>query len=89
MEVARLVGIQCRNYEKDGRQMQYVALHLMYPENADREVDGSKVEVVSCPRNVDPNSLVIGNLYQLCYVLFNTKNGKGARLDNLVPVDES
>ncbi len=63
MEVARLVGMELREYEKDGQKRRYCGLHLMYVEGSVDDVMGSKVEVVSCPRNVDPNKLEVGHLY--------------------------
>lgn len=87
MEVARLVGIALREYEKDGQKKQYCGLHLVYVEGSDSEVLGSKVEVASCPKDVDPNKLEVGHLYQLQYELRNTKNGKMAYLRALEPVE--
>ena len=87
-EVARLVGMERRSYEKDGQNRQYCGLHLMYVENSVEGVRGSKVEVLSCPREVDPNRLKIGSLYALEYSIFNTKGGKMARQTGLDPVDE-
>jgi len=87
MEVARLVGIELRRYEKDGQKRQYCGLHLMYVEGSSEEVLGSKVEVVSCPRDVDPNKLEVGHLYELQYELYTIKGQKMARLKNLDPVE--
>ena len=88
-EVARLVGMEQREYMgQDGRQRQFCGLHLLYAEGTVRDVQGSKVDSVSCPRELDPRSLKIGTLYELVYELYNTKNGKGARLVDLLPVDE-
>ena len=87
-EVARLVGMERRSYEKDGQPRQYCGLHLMYVENSVEGVRGSKVECLSCPREVDPNRLKVGALYDLKYSLFNTGKGKMARLSGLEPVEE-
>ena len=87
-EVARLVGMERRSYEKDGQPRQYCGLHLMYVEDSVEGVRGSKVECLTCPRNVDPNRLKVGTLYDLKYSLFNTANGKMARLSGLEPVEE-
>ena len=87
-EVARLVGMERRSYQKDGQSRQYCGLHLMYVENSVEGVSGSKVECLSCPRDVDPNRLKVGVLYDLKYSLFNTANGKMARLSGLEPVEE-
>lgn len=88
-EVARLVGMEQREYMgQDGRQRQFCGLHLLYVEGTAKDVKGSKVESLSCPRELDPGSLKIGTLYELVYELYNTKNGKAARLVDLVSVDE-
>lgn len=87
-EVARLVGMEQRSYEKDGQNRRYCGLHLMYLEDSVEGVRGSKVECLSCPQRVDPNRLKIGSLYALEYSIFNTKGGKMARLTGLDPVDE-
>lgn len=87
-EVARLVGMERRSYEKDGQNRQYCGLHLMYVENSVEGVRGSKVEVLSCPREVDPNRLKVGALYALFYSFYQTRNGKMARLAGLELVEE-
>ena len=87
-EVARLVGMERRSYEKDGQPRQYCGLHLMYVENSVEGVTGSKVECLSCPRGVDPNHLKVGALYDLQYSFFNTAKGKMARLSGLDRVEE-
>ena len=87
-EVARLVGMERRSYEKDGQNRQYCGLHLMYVENSVEGVRGSKVEVLSCPREVDPNRLKVGALYALDYSLYQTRSGKMARLAGLELVEE-
>lgn len=86
-EVARLVGMEFRNYEKDGQKRQYCGLHLVYAEGSDEQVIGSKVESVSCPRGVDPNRLEVGQLYELGYELYSIKGQKMARLKSLDPVE--
>ena len=87
-EVARLVGMERRSYQKDGQSRQYCGLHLMYVENSVEGVRGSKVECLSCPREVDPGRLKVGALYDLKYSFFNTARGKMARLSGLEPVEE-
>lgn len=88
VEVARLVGMELRSYEKDGQKKQFCGLHLVYVENSVNDVIGSKVESVTCPRNVNPDMLVIGHLYQLDYEIFSIKGEKRARLSDLLPVEE-
>ena len=51
-------------------------------------VRGSKVEVLSCPREVDPNRLKVGALYALDYSFYQTRSGKMARLAGLELVEE-
>lgn len=87
-EVARLVGMEQRRYEKDGQPRQYCGLHLMYLENSVEGVRGSKVEVLSCPREVDPNRLRVGALYSLDYSFYQTRQGKMARLSGMELVEE-
>ena len=75
-EVARLVGMERRSYEKDGQNRQYCGLHLMYVENSVEGVRGSKVEVLSCPQRVDPRHLKVGALYELVTASFRPGRGK-------------
>ena len=85
--VAKLIGKEVREYKgRDGLQHQYCGLHLVYVEGSVRGVEGSKVEAVSCPREIDPKSLVLGGMYELVYELYDTKNGKAARLADLLKV---
>ncbi len=87
-EVAKLVGMEMREYKgQDGRQRQYCGLHLVHVENTVRSVKGSKVEAVSCPREIAPETLVLGATYQMEYETYDTKNGKAARLVDLLPVE--
>lgn len=89
MEVARLVGLEVREYVgRDGLQKRYVGLHLCHLEGAFEGVKGSKVEAVSCPRNVPVERLELGKLYELEYEVYDTRNGKAARLVDLVLVEE-
>lgn len=87
-EVARLVGMERRQYQKDGQTRQFCGLHLMYVENSVEGVTGSKVECLSCPQRVDPNRLKVGALYELQYSMYSTRNGKMARLSGLDLVEE-
>ena len=87
-EVARLVGMERRSYEKDGQTRQYCGLHLVHVEGSVEGVKGSKVECLSCPREIDPNRLKVGALYELQYSFFKSRNGKMARLSGLDLVEE-
>lgn len=87
-EVARLVGMEKREYmDKDKKPRVYCGLHLVYVEDSQRGVQGSKVEAVSCPRDLDPALLEMNHLYQLDYEMYDTRNGKAARLVDLIPVE--
>lgn len=87
-EVAKLVGVEMREYlGQDGRQRQFCGLHLVHVEDTVDGVKGCKVESVSCPRDVDPKLLEIGVTYQMKYTIYDTKNGKAARLVDLLPVE--
>lgn len=87
-EVARLVGMELRKYEKDGQTKQFCGLHLMHLENEeDGEMLGSRVQEISCPRNVDPNALEVGHLYELKYEHFKMKGQLMARISGLDPVE--
>lgn len=86
-DVARLVGMELREYEKDGQQKQFCGLHLVYVEGASDEVIGSRVEVTSCPRGIDPNTLEVGQLYELGYDHFRMKGQLCARLKTLERVE--
>lgn len=88
VRVARLVGMEIRKYEKDGKQRQYCGLHLMHLEGSAPEVMGSKVESVTCPQKCNPDNLEIGHLYQLEYDLYTVKGQLMARLDDLLPVED-
>lgn len=87
-EVAKLVGMEVREYKgQDGRQRQFCGLHLLHLEDTVRSVKGCKVEAVSCPRDIDPQTLELGTTYKLEYEMYDTKNGKAARLVELLPVE--
>lgn len=88
-EVARLVGMEERDYMKDGKPQHYCGLHLVYLEDSFDDVLGCKVESVSCPQKLDSRSLVMGHLYELVYQIYDTRNGKAARLVGLTPVEET
>ena len=72
--VARLVGMELRQYEKDGEKKQFCGLHLEYLPDSVQDVMGSKVEETSCPRKVNPDSLEIGQLYELVFCTFAADN---------------
>lgn len=86
-EVARLVGMELREYEKDGQKKQFCGLHLVYVEGSSGEVIGSRVEVTSCPREIDPDELEVGQLYELGYEHYRMKGQLCARLKTLEPVE--
>lgn len=87
-EVAKLVGMEVRDYtDQDGKQRQFCGLHLVHVEDTVRSVKGSKVESVSCPRDIDPRTLELGTMYEMKYEIYDTKNGKAARLVDLLPVE--
>lgn len=86
-EVAKLVGMEIRDYTgKDGQRKRYCGLHLVHIEGSVDDVIGSKVECVSCPRNVNPDALDVGSTYELEYSLYDVKGQKMARLSGLLPV---
>lgn len=85
--VAKLVGMEKREYMKDGKPQVFCGLHLVHLEGSSRDVQGSKVETVSCPRDLSPDLLELGSMYQLDYEIYDTKNGKAARLVDLIPVE--
>ena len=84
---ARLVGMELRQYEKDGEKKQFCGLHLEYLPDSVQDVMGSKVEETSCPRKVDPNGLEIGQLYELEYEIYKMRGQTMARLSGLMPVE--
>lgn len=86
-QVVKLMGIEQRDYEKDGQKRTFTGLHVCYLENSVESVLGSKCENFSCPRNVDPDRLEVGKLYELDYDIYDTRNGKAARLAGLTPVE--
>lgn len=87
-EVAKLVGMELRQYMgQDGQPRQYCGLHLVHVADTVRSVKGCKVESVSCPRSIDPKLLELGMTYQMEYEMYDTKNGKAARLVDLLPVE--
>lgn len=87
-EVARLVGMELRKYEKDGQQKQFCGLHLVHLENEeDGEMLGSRVQEISCPRSVNPDTLEVGQLYELVYEHYKMKGQLMARISGLKPVE--
>ena len=85
--VAKLVGMEIRDWETDGKKHTYYGLQLEYVPDSVRGVMGSKVEVVSVPRDVDPNKLEIGHLYELDYRVYELNGKKYASLQDLLPVE--
>lgn len=87
-EVAKLEGMELRSYMgSDGKPRQFCGLHFRHLEDTVRDVKGCKCENVSCPREVDPAQLMVGKTYELVYELYQTKNGKCARLVGLEEVE--
>lgn len=92
-EVARLVGIERREYEKDGEKRVAVDLHLCHVEGTVEDVEGSAVEVLGCPRGVEPKLLEVGKTYELIYAEARTKNAYDrwiteVRFSDMKEVDE-
>lgn len=87
MEVITLLGIERRTYvdKSTGELKSFVALHCM-TETETENVTGNAVQSFSCPKDVIPDSLVLGSSYELVYTHFRTKNGMGARISDLVPI---
>lgn len=48
---------------------------------------GSRVEEISCPREVDPDKLELGQLYELGYSHFRVKGQLCARVISMQPVE--
>lgn len=87
-EVAKLVGMERRSYTgRDGQPKQFCGLHLCHVADTVRGVKGCKCENTMCPRDVDPDDLELGQTYELIYEIYQTKDGKGARLTSLEPVE--
>lgn len=87
-EVAKLVGLEVRDYvDREGKARHYCGLHLCHLEGTVRDVQGCKVEAVSCPQGVEDRLLEVGKTYELVYEHFDSRNGKMARLADLREVD--
>ena len=86
-EVARLVGMELREYEKDGKKREICNLHLVYEEGVFRNISGSRVEEVRCPREVEPRRLKLGQLYELVYDKYTFQGQRQERLCGLEPVE--
>lgn len=92
MNVVELRGIERRSYVgKDGGQKEFCGLHVCWQDWDGKEDTflGEKCENFSCPREANPDTLRIGELYEVQFSVFQTKNGLGARVSNLVPFSES
>lgn len=87
--VARLMGIDLRDYEKGGEKKTFCVLHLIHVEGSVKSVKGCKCENTPCPRDLDPHFLVLGGLYQLDYEIYEFKGEQRARLSDLFLIDES
>lgn len=88
-EVVQLVGIEARDYKdrQTGEARRFCALHAVHVPDTQRGVQGSKVEVIRKPRDVDERQLKIGNLYELQYSMFERGNDRIAYVSGLIPVD--
>ena len=86
-EVARLVGMELREYEKDGKKREICNLQLVYVEGLYRNINGCRVEEVRCPREVEPRRLKLGQLYELIYEKYTFQGQKQERLVGLEPVE--
>ena len=73
--VARLVGMELRQYEKDGEKKQFCGLHLEYLPDSVQDV------------KENPDSLEIGQLYELEYEIYKMRGQTMARLAGLNPVE--
>ncbi len=73
-EVAKLVGVESREYMKDGEKRVAVDLHFCHVEGTVEGVVGSAVEILGCPRGVEPGLLEVGKTYELLYTEARTKN---------------
>ena len=87
-EIVRLAGVEDVTYEKDGKKGSFTRLHFLYPEGAAKGVEGCKVESVFLPREVDKKTLLLGRSYELVYQLYDTRNGKSARLVGMNLLEE-
>ena len=87
-QVARLVGMEVREYKKDGKDKVFCELSLLYPEGMFDDVIGQKAEIVTCPLQVGYDTLEIDKLYELDYEIYKFKGETRARLQNLIPVEE-
>ena len=89
MEVVRLMGKEVREYtdKSTGEVKTFCGLHVVYEKTEDDRISGKKCESITCPQKVNYNDLKLGQTYELKHAFFNTKNGMGARVSGLVPVD--
>lgn len=87
MEVNQLVGIEKRTYEQNGEVKTFCALHFVSAAGAVQGVDGSSVQSVACPREINPDSLQVGEWYEFGYTHYKTKSGLMARLVSLSAVE--
>ncbi len=76
-KVAKLVGIEARDYMKDGEQRHFCNLHFCHLEGTEVEVKGCKVQALRCPREVDDRKLKLGQTYELIYRTYHTKDQTG------------
>ena len=90
MDVVRLMGIEKREWvdKATGELKQFVGLHVVYEQGGvESGFVGKRCENFACPREVNPADLKMGQCYELQYTHFQMKNGLGARITGLVPVE--
>lgn len=89
-EVVKLMGIESRDWtdKTTGEVKNYTALHVVYEMEDEPIAQGNRVESFSCPRDVNAAKLKIGDLYELEWTHYKTKNGTAARICDLRDVTD-
>lgn len=90
MDVVRLMGIEKREYadKMTGELKVFCGLHVVYEQGETEDgFSGKKCESFSCPRELDHSILKLNQCYALDYSHFKTKNGMGARISGMRPVE--
>lgn len=88
-EVVRLLGVEKRQYtdKSTGELKSYCGLHVVYELEEEAITAGKRVDSFSCPKEVNPDDLVINQCYELDWSHFHTKAGTGAKISGLMPVE--